>query len=176
MIPSVTSTRRIAVQDAVELVELVGRNREFLAPWEPAREPEFFTLDGQRGAIERILQELEQGVTVPHVIVAHDRIVGRVTLSNIVRGPFQSCNIGYWVSGDANGQGHATAAVAQMARVAFRELALHRIEAGTLLHNTGSQRVLEHNGFERIGAARAYLRIAGRWQDHLLYQLLDPDS
>jgi ribosomal-protein-alanine N-acetyltransferase len=36
--------------------------------------------------------------------------------------------------------------------------------------------VLEHNGFESIGLARAYLRIAGRWQDHILYQLLDPDS
>jgi ribosomal-protein-alanine N-acetyltransferase len=176
MIPCVTSTRLIDVQDADELVELLGRNREFLAPWEPVREPEFFTLEGQRAAIKCVLRELEQGVTVPHLIVDHDRIVGRVTLSNIVRGPFQSCNIGYWVSADANRQGHATEAVAQMSEVAFRELALHRIEAGTLPENTGSQRVLERNGFERIGVARAYLQIAGRWQDHVLYQLLDPDS
>ena len=32
------------------------------------------------------------------------------------------------------------------------------------------QRVLERNGFERIGLARGYLRIAGRWQDHILFQ------
>jgi ribosomal-protein-alanine N-acetyltransferase len=155
---------------------LLGRNREFLAPWEPKREPEFFTLDGQRAAIKCVLRELEQGVTVPHVSVDDDRIVGRVTLSNIVRGPFQSCNIGYWVSADANGHGHATAAVAQMSEIAFSQLGLHRIEAGTLPNNTGSQRVLEHNGFERIGVARAYLSIAGRWQDHVLYQLLGPDG
>ena len=80
------------------------------------------------------------------------------------------------MSGDANGQGHATAAVAQISRLAFRELGLYRIEAGTLRRNARSQRVLEHNGFERIGVACAYLKIAGRWQDHVLYQLLDPTA
>ena len=109
MIRGVTSTRPIAVDDAAQLVALLGRNREFLSPWQPVREPEFFTLDGQREVIKGMLRELERSVTVPHVIVNHDRIVGRVTLSNIVRGPFQSCTIGYWVSADANGQGHATA-------------------------------------------------------------------
>jgi RimJ/RimL family protein N-acetyltransferase len=104
---SVTSTRLITADDVDELVELLRRNREFLAPWEPAREPEFFTLDRRREAIQRLLRELEQGVTVPCVIVADNRLVGRVTLSNVVRGPFQSCNIGYWVSADANGHGHA---------------------------------------------------------------------
>jgi len=35
-----------------------------------------------------------------------------------------------------------------------------------------SQRVLTGNGFERIGIAPKYLRIAGEWQDHILFQLL----
>ncbi len=48
------------------------------------------------------------------------------------------------------------------------------MQAETLLHNTGSQRVLERNGFERIGLAPAYLRIAGSWQDHILFQVLNP--
>ena len=56
--------------------------------------------------------------------------------------------------------------------MAFGELGLHRIQAGTLLHNTGSQRVLERNGFQRFGVAPQYLRIAGQWQDHALYQLI----
>ena len=50
-----------------------------------------------------------------------------------------------------NGRGLATAAVRDMIRVAFDELGLHRIQAGTLLHNIGSQRVLERNGFVRFG-------------------------
>jgi limonene-1,2-epoxide hydrolase len=59
-----------------------------------------------------------------------------------------------------------------MIDVAFAELGLHRIEAGTLPHNARSQAVLERNGFVRFGLAPAYLKIAGRWQDHVLYQAL----
>jgi ribosomal-protein-alanine N-acetyltransferase len=78
----------------------------------------------------------------------------------------------YWVSAADNGRGLATAAVRDMIRVAFAELGLHRIQAETLLHNVRSQRVLERNGFVRFGMAPAYLKIAGNWRDHFLYQVL----
>jgi ribosomal-protein-alanine N-acetyltransferase len=61
-----------------------------------------------------------------------------------------------------------------MVGIAFTRLGLHRVQAETLLDNIGSQRVLERNGFERIGMAPAYLRIAGRWQDMILFQVLNP--
>jgi ribosomal-protein-alanine N-acetyltransferase len=64
--------------------------------------------------------------------------------------------------------------VREVVRIAFDELGLHRVEAGTLVHDAGSQRVLERNGFTRYGLAPQYLRIAGRWQDHVLFQRLDP--
>jgi ribosomal-protein-alanine N-acetyltransferase len=172
----VPSTRLIAVEDAAELAELLQLNRRFLAPWDPIRADAFFTVEGQRRAIDEVLEQHLRGVSVPFVILDRDAIVGRVTLTNIVRGPFRSCNVGYWVSLADNGRGLATAAVADIARVAFTDLGLHRIEAGTLVHNVPSQRVLEHNGFIRFGLAPAYLMIAGSWQDHLMYQALNPDS
>jgi ribosomal-protein-alanine N-acetyltransferase len=55
-------------------------------------------------------------------------------------------------------------------------LRLHRAEAGTLVHNIGSQRVLERNGFARYGLAPKYLRIAGRWQDHVLFQRINESN
>nr|WP_315850337.1 GNAT family protein [Arthrobacter woluwensis] len=55
----------------------------------------------------------------------------------------------------------------------FSTLGLHRLEAGTLLHNTASQRVLLKNGFTVFGTAPRYLRIQGRWQDHRLFQRLN---
>ena len=61
-------------------------------------------------------------------------------------------------------------ALAEVADDAFGPLGLHRLEAGTLVDNIGSQRVLEKNGFTRIGIAPRYLRIGGAWQDHLLFQ------
>ena len=168
------TTRLIAVEDAPALVELLQQNRAFMADWDPIRPEDYFTLDGQRRAIEEALDSYRDGVRVTRVILDGDRIVGRVTLSNIVRGPFQSCNLGYWVNHADNGRGFATAAVGEIMRVAFGDLGLHRIEAGTLLHNVGSQRVLERNRFVRFGVAPGYLNIAGVWQDHALYQALNP--
>ena len=80
--------------------------------------------------------------------------------------------MGYWVGAGDNGRGLATAAVRDVVRVAFEDLGLHRVQAETLLHNARSQRVLERAGFVRFGVAPAYLRIAGRWQDHAVYQVL----
>jgi ribosomal-protein-alanine N-acetyltransferase len=173
MMGAVATTRLISVEDAPLLAELVALNREFLAPWEPIRPDDYFTVDGQRRAIEDVLRQYEQGIGLPHVILENGDIVGRVTLSNIVRGPFQSCSLGYWVTADRNGRGLATAAVHGIIHEAFLDLRLHRIEAGTLLHNIASQRVLERNGFVRFGVAPRYLNIAGRWQDHAMYQVLN---
>lgn len=169
-----TTTRLLTAADAAELAELERLNTEFLAPWQPVRPSSFQTVEGQRKGIEEVLRYYERGMAIPHVIVDRDRIVGRVTITNIVRYAFQSCNLGYWVAEAENGRGHATAAAAAMIRLAFDDLGLHRIEAGALPHNLASQRVLERNGFERFGLAPAYLQIGGRWQDHVLFQLLNP--
>lgn len=64
----------------------------------------------------------------------------------------------------------ATAAVAEAAEIATMDLGLHRLQAETLVHNAGSQRVLEKNGFSRYGLAPKYLLIAGHWQDHVMFQ------
>lgn len=170
-------TRLIRPDDAPALADLLQRNREFLAPWEPLRADDWSTVDGQRAAIDAVLGAHAQGLGLPHVVVDHDgAVAGRITMSSIVRGAFQSASLGYWISGDRNGQGLAGAAVADMKRIAFEDLGLHRLEASTLEHNAASQRVLERNGFERIGLAPRYVRIAGRWQDHVLFQVLAEDD
>jgi [ribosomal protein S5]-alanine N-acetyltransferase len=169
----VTVTRLITPEDAPALAEVLRANREFLAPWDPVRNEDYFTVDGQRAVIRADLQQYDQGSKLPHVIVADSgHVIGRITLNGIVRGPFQSCAMGYWVSASHNGRGFATRAVREMVRMAFEELGLHRVQAETLPHNVGSQRVLERNGFVRFGMAPEYLHIAGRWQDHILFQVV----
>ena len=171
---AMVTTRLVMLDDAAPFAELIRGNREFLEPWEPVRAESYFTEDGQRHIIEDALRRCGEHSMLPRAILADGDIVGRVNLNNIVRGPFMSASLGYWVSASHNGRGIATEAVRQITRLAFGELGLHRIEAGTLLHNFGSQRVLERNGFERFGLAPAYLQIAGRWQDHVMYQALNP--
>jgi ribosomal-protein-alanine N-acetyltransferase len=173
----VTATRLITLDDAPVLAEILRDSRAFLAPWEPVRNDTYFTAQGQRELLSAALENYVAGVSVPHVILGeHGSVAGRVTLNTIVRGPFQSCSIGYWVGASENGRGLATAAVKNMKRVAFEELGLHRIEAGTLKHNVRSQRVLARNGFIQFGVAPNYLSIAGEWQDHILFQVLSPED
>ncbi|MBG0561990.1 GNAT family N-acetyltransferase [Actinoplanes aureus] len=161
--------RRVTVDDAGPLAALVRANRAYLEPWDPIRDESYYTEYGQRRLIADVLGKDD---ALPYVIVVDGRVVGRVTLSNVVRGPFLSASLGYWVAEETAGRGVASAAVAAIVRAAFTEHGLHRVEAATLLHNVRSRRVLERNGFERIGMAPRYLRIAGEWQDHYLFQLL----
>ncbi|WP_229076718.1 GNAT family N-acetyltransferase [Actinoplanes sp. DH11] len=168
-----TAIRPVRADDAADLAALLTANRDYLAPWDPIREDSYWTEAGQRKIITDLLR---QPTALPYVIVVDGRIAGRVNLSNVVRGPFLSASLGYWVAEEMSGRGVATAAVAAVLRSAFTEHGLHRVEAGTLTHNVRSQRVLERNGFTRFGLAPRYLKIAGEWRDHVLFQVLnEPD-
>lgn len=167
-----TVCRLITPADAAALAALVRANRAFLAPWEPLRDEDYFTEAGQLADIERALQRHETGNALPCVILDEGAVVGRITLNGIVRGAFQSCSVGYWLSAAMGGRGLATAALRDIKATAFGELGLHRIQAETLPNNVPSQRVLARNGFVRIGFAPRYLKIAGRWQDCILYQII----
>ena len=158
--------RPLRPEDAEELAALYSENREFLASNEPVRPPEFFTPEGQRRRIgEREADGFHQFAILDGVAIA-----GTINLFHIVREALQSGTIGYWVDHPRNGRGLATDAVDEIVAYAFDELALHRVEAATLVDNLPSQRVLEKNGFERIGLARSFLRIDGEWRDFLLFQ------
>lgn len=166
------AVRLVSEDDAEEITALVARNLAFLAPWEPLRPKDYATEPSQRRMITDALARHADYSGVPLVITVDDAIVGRINVSDIVRGPFQSAHLGYWVGAGHNGRGVATAAVAATITLAFGDYGLHRLQAGTMPHNHGSQRVLRRNGFSEIGLAPRYLKIAGDWRDHLLFQRL----
>ncbi|MDQ0664722.1 ribosomal-protein-alanine N-acetyltransferase [Arthrobacter ulcerisalmonis] len=162
--------RPVRKLDATALTEAFQRNRAHLAPWEPIGPDKFYTVQGQQEVITRQRMELGAGTALPMVLVGEDRILGLVTLSSIVRGAFQNAHLGYWIEHTVQGAGLMTAAVGAAVTIAKTDLGLHPLEAATMVHNTASQRVLEKNGFDSYGTARAYLQIAGLWQDHRMYQ------
>ncbi|WP_083508857.1 GNAT family N-acetyltransferase [Arthrobacter alpinus] len=169
-------TRLLESSDVQELTALFASNREFLRPWDPVRGDEFFTVAKQGELVRAALDAYEGGTMVPLAILNSDGdLAGRLNISGIVHGAFQSAVLGYWVSETENGAGLASAAVAEAIEYAGQQLGLHRIQAETLLDNVRSQKVLEKNGFIRYGLAPEYLNIAGRWQDHILFQrILEP--
>lgn len=160
--------RPLVPADAEELTEVYRTNREFLRPFEPTRPKEFFTVDFQRARIEQNGDDRWRWA-----IVHEGKIVGVITLGDVLRESLQLANVGYFVAQEYNGRGLASSAVADVVRFAFGEAGLHRLEAGTLPDNRASQRVLEKNGFVRYGLARGLLKIDGMWRDHVLFELLN---
>jgi ribosomal-protein-alanine N-acetyltransferase len=155
--------RPLVPDDSEQVAQLLRENREFMAPFEPLRDEPFYTSEGQR-------ERIETSPAKSFAIIAGGDIAGGITISNLIYDHFRSAVLGYWVAQRLNGRGLATQAVGETVEIAFGGLDLHRLEAATLIDNVASQRVLEKNRFERIGLARRYLRIAGDWRDHFLYQ------
>ena len=165
-----TSIRELRPSDAEELLELRLRNREFFAPWEPVPAPGHFTLAGQRLEIEHCARDARDGRAYTFGIFdASNALVGRVALTSVVRMSWCNANLGYYVGREHNGRGHATDAVRLALTFAFRDAGLHRVQAGVMPANGASLRVVEKAGLRREGYAPRYLRIAGRWEDHVLF-------
>lgn len=156
--------------DADALLAAYLHNREHMRPTDPHRDEHFFTVEGQRDRLRTQLAERDAGRLVPWVLVDGPRVVGWAMLSGIVHGPFCSAVLGYWTDIDYGGKGLASAAVEAACRYAAEALGLHRVEAGTLVDNVRSQRVLAKCGFEYYGVAPRYLHINGEWRDHRLFQ------
>lgn len=162
--------------DVPALVELESRNREQLLVGAPRRDQEWFTEAGQRTALAHALSAKDAGLGLPLGIrlvgTGRSRLVGRLTLSGITRGAFQSASLGYWVDHAVTGRGVATHAVRAAVALAFGGLGLHRLQAEVQVGNDVSARVLQRCGFTEYGLAPDYLRLGDGWADCRLFQLV----
>ena len=59
-----------------------------MAPWEPTRDPPYFTEQQQQNELTLARRRFEQNLALPCVIVYEGKIVGRINLNNIVHGAF----------------------------------------------------------------------------------------
>lgn len=75
----------------------------------------------------------------------------------------------YW------GRGFGTESLRRVIDFGFKELNLHRIEAGCAVDNVGSKRVLEKAGMTREGRKRQVLPLKSGWSDNFEYAILETD-
>jgi [ribosomal protein S5]-alanine N-acetyltransferase len=164
------------IRDYEAWSELRAASRTFLVPWEPTWPGDDLTRAAFRRRLRRCHQEIANDEAYPFLIFRDNGVlVGGLTLGQIKRAVVQSGTLGYWIGAPHARQGLMSAAVRAIIGYGFTTLRLHRIEASCLPNNRASIRLLERTGFTKEGYARAYLRIDGVWQDHLLYALLDSD-
>lgn len=166
----------LAPEQAPLLLAYRLRNRDHLAPWEPARSPAYYTEDAARQRLRQSLDEARSGSALHFVALGRDdgAVVATCAFTNIVHGVFQACHLGFSVAASCQGRGlmHevAQAGIGYM----FTDLKLHRVMASHLPRNLRSAALLARLGFEREGYARSYLRINGQWEDMVLTSLINP--
>ena len=155
-------------------VELREESRAFLQPWEPTWPPDALTRAAFRRRLALYARDRDLGQGHAFFVFREEdaALVGGVNLRNVMRGVAQSAQIGYWVGQPYARHGHISAAVQTVARFAFRTLGLHRVEAACCTDNEASRRLLLKVGFQEEGLARGYLKINGKWRDHLLFGLI----
>ena len=153
-------------------------NRDHLGPWEPLRRPEFFTEAYWQLQLQASKREFQQGQSMSLAILNKQEtsVLGVCNFSNIVRGTFQSCHLGYALAEQHQGQGLMAEALKPACEFMFEELRLHRIMANYLPRNKRSGELLKKLGFVVEGEARQYLLINGQWEDHVLTSLINPND
>ncbi|NEX60818.1 ribosomal protein S5-alanine N-acetyltransferase [Noviherbaspirillum galbum] len=165
---------QVTANDAPAVADYYRRNQEHLKPWEPARDPYFYSLEGTEERLHKAWLNSQSGSGYSFGLVLKDSgdLIGMCAFSNIVRGVFQACHLGYSIDGAWEGKGLMSEAISGGIAYMFNEVGLHRIMANHLPHNRRSEMLLRKLGFEREGYAKAYLMINGVWQDHVLNALV----
>ncbi len=106
------------------------------------------------------------------VVKRTDTIAGVVTISEIVRGTFQSAYLGYYALEPNAGEGYLREGLQQVISHAFGKLKLHRLEANIQPGNQRSIALVKRFGFKREGYSPRYIKVCGRWCDHERWALL----
>lgn len=168
--------RLIQLNDTQDLLDFELRNRAFFTKTSPTRSETFFTFDGKKRFIESQIQAHKENLGHSFCMFNHqDELIGWVSLFEVLDVPnINSCFLGYRIDEAYQGKGYMSEAVKLICDYAFKTLKLHRIEAGVMVNNFGSQKVLEKNGFIQEGLNRKNVQIDGVWEDHYIYGYLNP--
>ena len=176
-LPCQRLTLAILAPEQAELEsDFYARNQRHLAPWSPIRTTEYFSSEQIRRRLEIQASAYEAGLAMHFALLTLDGqlMIGACNFSGIIRGAFQACYLGYHIDEAHQGQGLMQEGLEAGIGYMFDVQNLHRIMANYIPGNERSARLLERLGFEREGYAKAYLNIAGRWQDHVLTALVNP--
>ena len=162
-------------KDWQEWSQLRKENMSYLKPWEPTwniheLERSHFV---KRVRFFEKLSINDEAYSFLIFETPNFQLIGEININNIQRGVVQSCSIGYWISENKMGLGLMSEAISLIKKFSFDELELHRIEAACLEKNQRSLNTLKKNHFNIEGVAKKYLKINGKWQDHVLLSCIN---
>lgn len=174
-LPIITERLLLRLLEPVEaglMVTYLTENRAHLEPWEPVRTEAYYTLELWERELRSRQGQFFSGESARLVIFLRDNpkgpLVGVVNFSEIMRGVFQACFLGYSLHHAYQGHGYMQEALFAAVNYMFDTFKLHRVMANYMPRNQRSGQLLKRLGFNVEGYARDYLKIAGAWEDHIL--------
>ncbi len=167
--------RPLVLADFEAWREVRVRCHDWLTIWEPSRQPGAPdpTTDRDAFGVRCAARQRERAMGTGHGFgVFHEGyLCGEINLNSVQRGPFQNAYVGYWIDQAVAGRGLMAETVVVLARFAFEELGLHRLQVSIIPRNRPSRRIPEKLGLREEGIALRYLEINGVWEDHVRYAL-----
>ena len=153
--------------------------------WSPPPVQGFFTATFWRERLDIAIDELQADRAVRFVLqmrVPEEAggtpvdapIIGTCNYTNIVRGAFHACHLGYQIARESQGHGLMAEALTAANAFMFDAMRMHRLMANFRPENERSRALLMRLGFVEEGLARNYLFIDGAWRDHILTSLVHP--
>lgn len=174
MIKRIYETERLELrvltpEFASVVLEFYKKNERFLMPWESQKPQGFYTDSFQTKMLELEEDAFLKGHMVRYWLFLKNNLsyaIGSVSLTNITRGAFQSCYLGYKLDENWTGKGYMTEALTLVTEIAFKAYGLHRIEATVMPRNIKSLALLKRLDFRNEGLSKSYLKINDVWEDH----------
>ena len=163
--PARVQLRVLAREDRTEFLALARESHRLHRPWTypPERSDQFDELYSR--------SRREDFLCLLACRTDNGEMVGVFTISQIVRGAFQSAYLGYYAHERHAGQGLMREALEQILDHAFGPLGLHRVEANIQPGNQPSIALARGAGFRLEGFSPRYLLIGGQWRDHERYAI-----
>jgi RimJ/RimL family protein N-acetyltransferase len=87
----------------------------------------------------------------------------------------RQAEIGYIFHPEHHGRGYATEASKALMSLAFDQAGVHRVFARCHAHNTASRRVMQRLGMREEAHFREHVRVKGRWDEELIYAILEDE-
>jgi [ribosomal protein S5]-alanine N-acetyltransferase len=172
--PIVRLGRRVHVRhpraaDREAFLAAVRRSRQLHRPW--------VTAPSDDAGFDRLVRTANRPSSQRFLVCRNgdDELVGVANLSQIFLGPFRNAYLGYYTFSPHDAQGLMREGLQVTLRYAFGALDLHRVQANVQPGNERSMALVRSLGFTEEGYARRYLKIGGRWRDHVLFAILAED-
>jgi ribosomal-protein-alanine N-acetyltransferase len=177
--------RPVQASDAGIRRAVRAANDSWLRPWNPSSsdEPqgpsrvEPFLAMGRRLPVWHYLSvarnrwQAWRGIAFTWIVWYGGQFAGELTVWHVIWGAGRTAEVGYWIDQRFAGLGITPTALAMGADHCFRELGLHRLEAGIQPENAASLRVVEKLRFRNEGIRVRLVRINGAWRDHICYAI-----